>query len=297
MLEDFRVMENQRCEERIAGGNGLRMSGILTGSEIQKYKLIVPGKKTPPDSLKPTTFDLTLGEGHYIYDKEKQDGEHQWRLVFIGETQKMEELNKKGTEIDKYSLQDKNKIHSLTIPAYGSALIQLNETVDTFTVAEEQKILVVGRFDLKLGNVHKGLISQQATQVEPYYKGKLFCFLYNLSNKEIILEYGQKIATIEFSYVSCFYDICAHETYGEIIHKLRTMNSEKYGGNLFCEDNGISEVRYFRDKERLPDDCGFSGLKDRILDEIRTDKIVEYLTNSDRFIERLTKEIGKRLQN
>lgn len=286
-------MENQKYEESVACGNELKMSGILTEFEILKYELIVPEENTSPDCLKPTTFDLTLGEGHYIYDKEISEKEHQWRLVFIGKNERMEELNKQGTAVDKYCRPSK-KIHSLTIPAYGAALIQLNETIDTYTVAEEKKVLIVGRFDLKLGNVHQGLISQQATQVEPYYKGKLFCFIYNLSNKEIILRYGQKIATIEFSYVSCFYDGWTHES---IIDKLKEMNSQKYKGTSFCTENGISEVRYFRDQERLPDDCGILGLKDRILEEIKTGEIGEYLIKSDDFIGRLTNEIGKRLQS
>lgn len=57
---------------------------------------------------------------------------------------------------------------------------------------------MAGRFDLKLSTIYKGLISQQATQVEPCYYGRLFCFVHNLSSKEIHLKHKDKVATIEF---------------------------------------------------------------------------------------------------
>lgn len=269
-----------------------KMAGVLTGEEIVRYKLVIPEENTKKDCLKPTTFDLTLGEGHYVYSGDKSDKEQRWELIFIGNTNRLEELNKGSAEIEKYKRQNINRVKTLAIPAYGSALIQLNETIDTCSVAEKEKLLIVGRFDLKLGNVHKGLISQQATQVEPYYKGKLFCFIHNLSNKKIELRYGQKIATIEFSYVSC---MCDEKKRLEMMHQLKDMNAEKYKNQLYCSENGIEEIRYFRDQERLPDDCGLLGLKDWFLDEMSSSEIAEYLINSDQFMEDLAKKIGRRL--
>jgi len=282
---------NLECEYDISCFQ--KIAGILTGEEIMRHKLVILEDNTPKDSLKPTTFDLTLGEGHYVYSGEGVDKEKRWKLVFIGNGERLKKLNENSEEIEKYNWPGSNRRKTLTIPAYGSALIQLNETVDTYTVAEEKRVLVVGRFDLKLGNVHKGLISQQATQVEPYYKGKLFCFIHNLSNREIELKYGEKIATIEFSYVSCF---CNKQKREEIMKELKTVNEEKYKGQSFCNDNGIAEVRYFRAQERLPDDCGLLGLKDRILEEVKEDKIVEQLVKSDLFMEKLVEKIGKKLQ-
>lgn len=270
-----------------------KMIGILTGKEIICHELIVSeDKEKQKASLKPTTYDLTLGEGHYVYSGDGVNKEKRWKLVFIGKKERMEELNKSGAEIEKYDWPEKKRTY-LTIPAYGSALIQLRETIDTYSVAKDKKVLVVGRFDLKLGNVHKGLISQQATQVEPYYRGKLFCFIHNLSNRDIELKYGEKIATIEFSYVSCF---CGEQKREEIIKDLENMNREKYGDNSYCEANGIAEIRYFRAQDKLPDDCGLLGLKDRILEEIKEDEIVEKLAKSDSFMEKLVQKIGKKLQ-
>lgn len=278
-----------------------RMSGILTDEEIARYKLVHYEKNTPQNSLKPTTFDLTLGEGHYVYNGEGKTEETKWKLVFIGSVKRMQCLNDKSTQIEKYTWQSGVQSDTLQIPAYGAALIQLNETVDTYTVAETERVLVVGRFDLKLESVHKGIISQQATQVEPYYRGKLFCFIHNLSNKDIRLRYGEKIATIEFSYVSCFGE---EQDRKKLIKKLKDMSADKYNNEdlkLFClEDNGtakgIAEVRYFRAMGRLPNDCGLLGLKDRILEEVKEDKIVEQLVKSDLFMEKLVEKIGKKLQ-
>lgn len=295
-------MENEKCvnvfsDEKLKLGqehNGMcpqKMAGVLTREEILRYKLVIPEDNTPKDCLKPTTFDMTLGEGHYVYSGDKSDKEQRWELIFIGNADRLEELNKRGEEIEKYKRQSRNKVKTLTIPEYGSALIQLNETVDTWSVAEKEKLLIVGRFDLKLGNVHKGLISQQATQVEPYYKGKLFCFIHNLSNKKIELKYGEKIATIEFSYVSC---TCELEKRLEIMQQLKDMNTAKYKNQSYCLENGIKEIRYFRDQERLPDDCGLLGLKDWFLDEMSSSEIAEYLIKSDQFMDDLAKKIGRR---
>ena len=66
--------------------------------------------------------------------------------------------------------------------------------------------MIVGRFDLKIKAIYKGLISQQATQVEPCYKGKLYCFIHNLTAKEIRLQREEAIATIEFSYAGASTD-------------------------------------------------------------------------------------------
>lgn len=267
-----------------------KMAGILTSKEIVFYEL-VEYSTDEKESLKPTTFDLTMGEGHFVYSGGNDGEKRMWDLFYIGEDDDMEKLNQNCAPCDKYKRQDDNKRRTLMIPAYGAALIQLKETVDTYSVVEQHKRFVVGRFDLKLGSVHRGIISQQATQVEPYYRGKLFCFIYNLSNKPIYIKQGDKIATIEFSYVSCF---GGEEESKEMVMKLQKMNKEKYK-KPYCDSNGITDIRYFRSREQLPPDCGLLGLRDSILQEIKEDKLVEQLTKSDKFMKELVNQIGEKL--
>lgn len=250
-----------------------KIAGTLTGEEIKEHGLVIPEKNSQSDNLQVTTYDLTLGEGHYVYNGTDPAKTEKWSLVFIGNKDRLEKLNKDSTVEEQYKRLNRDKPKTLIIPPYGSAFIQLNETIDTYTVAKQKELLIVGRFDLRLSQVHQGLISQQATQVEPCYRGKLFCFIHNLSNKKIELKYGEKIATIEFSYVSCF---CNNNMRKEIIESLIIKNREKYN-KPFCNEFGIDEVRYFHEEEQLPDDCGLQGLNDQIKSLIKSEETIDIL--------------------
>lgn len=57
---------------------------------------------------------------------------------------------------------------------------------------------IAGRFDLTVSMFFKGLILSNGPQVDPGYKGRLFCLLFNTSNDEIHLKQGDHYATIEF---------------------------------------------------------------------------------------------------
>jgi len=219
-------------------------SGILTGAEISKYKIIVEKSEDGYCSEKKcfqfASYDLRVGDSHYVYDGSSE--EHNWSLVFIGDNDKYNELNKNEPHYEKPT----GNMGELVIPPYGSAIIQLEEVIDTKTVAQDHKLLVVGRFDLKLKRVYQALISQQATQVEPYYYGKLYCFVYNLSDKAVVLSHKEPIATIEFSYVSTMCDYKAEDKY---------LDEFSYPGG------GIKDVRWFSRHNRLPSECGLARFK------------------------------------
>lgn len=248
-----------------------KIAGTLTGEEIKRHGLIITEPNSTTSSFQATTYDLTLGEGHYVYNGSSKKGTEKWSLIFIGNDDRLLDLNNKNPAAEQYQRFNRDKPKTLVIPPYGSAFVQMNETVDTYTVAKDRGLLVVGRFDLKLSQVHQGLISQQATQVEPCYRGKLFCFIHNLSNQSIELKYGDKIATIEFSYVSCF---CNDNKRKEIIDRLIKKNKEKYK-SPFCSETGIDEVRYFHAEEQLPDDCGLLGWDERVKGLVMSDETIE----------------------
>jgi len=261
-----------------------KIAGILTDGEIVRHGIIdlssdVFGEMQK--SLKPTTYDLRLGDAHYVFNAEDFEKPSNWQKVFIGGNESFNQLN----EIEpKFEMK-----HGCTleIPAYGSALIQLEEIVDTLTCAQRENIMVVGRFDLKLSRVNQALISQQATQVEPCYKGRLFCFLHNLSSQKILINYKDPIATIEFSYVSCF---CNFDKRKEIIDKMLEMNKKKYRGEFCFEGQGIKDVRWFEKTPNLPQDCGLASFN-------RTVKsaLIDNEKAIDRFIDSANENIGKEL--
>lgn len=72
-----------------------------------------------------------------------------------------------------------------------------------FIIAESKEKInmpssVAGRFDLTVSMFCNGLILSNGPQVDPGFRGKLFCLLFNTSNKDVELWKGQHYATIEF---------------------------------------------------------------------------------------------------
>lgn len=77
------------------------------------------------------------------------------------------------------------------IPPYSFVLVQ----------AREQACLprfVSGSFDLSVSMFFDGVVLSNGPQVDPGYRGSLFCMLYNSSDSEVALNRGQKFATIQF---------------------------------------------------------------------------------------------------
>jgi len=239
-------------------------NGILTKYEIQKYKLLIkqlkkPGEFIPVDNKKiqATTYDLSIGEAHFIYN------EKGWEKIYTGDDDTIFKEYKR----DGFKRQNKMRPKQLRIDPFCSAMIQLDEIVDTFNVCDEHNLLIAGRFDLKLKMVSQGLISQQATQVEPFYKGRLFCYVHNLLSETYKLEFREPFATIEFSYVSDTIDDSEKE---ELIKDLRKNNKIKYGGKYCLKEKdksgvsvnkGIQDIRYFLfSRNKLPDHFGISPL-------------------------------------
>ena len=57
---------------------------------------------------------------------------------------------------------------------------------------------IAGRFDLSVSLFCKGVILSNGPQIDPGFRGKLFCLLFNTSNDKVQLKLEQHFATIEF---------------------------------------------------------------------------------------------------
>ena len=57
---------------------------------------------------------------------------------------------------------------------------------------------IAGRFDLSVSLFCKGVILSNGPQIDPGFRGGLYCLLFNTSNKEVQLKQGEHFATIEF---------------------------------------------------------------------------------------------------
>jgi len=86
----------------------------------------------------------------------------------------------------------------LKIPRHGIAVVRTLEKVNI-------PGFLIARWNLKVKMVYKGLVWVGSLQVDPGYSGYLFCPLYNLSNEEQRLEYGETLFTIDFVRTT-FYD-------------------------------------------------------------------------------------------
>lgn len=309
-----------------------KIAGTLTGDEIKKHGIISIERDDyagTEESVKPTTYDLRLGDAHYVFDLGKSKNSSGWRRVFIGNNEKRladahnifgldlgghrnssrwrqvfigdnENLKKLNEFEPKFEVKS-GEMGRLIIPAFGSALVQLEEIVDTLSIAENDKILVVGRFDLKLSKVYQALISQQATQVEPYYMGKLFCFLHNLSTEEISISYKDPIATIEFSYVSSYYSDTERQG---IIENLIQHNKNKYSDEFCFKGSGIKDIRWFDKNGHLPNDCGLASFHDAVKNTLQSktkeideafEKKFEGFIGEEETMKKLTERVEMRL--
>lgn len=248
------------CQHKASGENEVlcdgHHTGLLTRNEIEKYGII---KDHDNDCLQITSYDLRLGEGHMIYDS----ADRKWLAKWVCSTSAPNFGN------PPFACEGSN----IVIPPYGMALIQLRETIDLLSCIKDttQPVMICGHFDLKLSRVREGLISQQATQVEPGYHGKLFCYLFNQTGDEIPISYSDisntKIATIEFQYASCIIQ-CDTNIRQRFLESLKKLH-EKYTPP-YCSENGIMDVRYFDgatgESGKLPKHGGLSSIAQNLID-------------------------------
>lgn len=57
---------------------------------------------------------------------------------------------------------------------------------------------LIARWSLRVTNIYEGLLWTGGPQVDPGWKGRLFCPIYNLSEREVVLKYGDPMFTIDF---------------------------------------------------------------------------------------------------
>ncbi|WP_139114767.1 dCTP deaminase domain-containing protein [Rhizorhabdus dicambivorans] len=78
------------------------------------------------------------------------------------------------------------------IPPYSYAIVSALEHANL-------PPFIIGRFDLKVSYFFEGIILSNGPQIDPGYKGALFCMLYNGSGRSKLLTLGRQFATIDFT--------------------------------------------------------------------------------------------------
>ncbi len=110
-------------------------------------------------NVQPASYDLTLGKECYT-----------------------------GTR-GRFELTDRNPI--LSIESYDIAVV---------STQEELKLpqYIIGRFNIRIGLIYRGILLVTGPQVDPGYEGKLYTVLYNFSRQPIQLHLDEHVTTIDF---------------------------------------------------------------------------------------------------
>ncbi len=137
---------------------GGMLSKRLISSYISHRLLIWPGNTSSAGKISPSSYDLSLGDDYYY-----------------------------GGNI--YTLCEKQPF--LQIDPYDYAIVSSAETVN---MPKD----ISGRFDVSVSLFCQGIILSNGTQIDPGFCGKLFCLLFNTSNKPIYLKRGDHFVTLEF---------------------------------------------------------------------------------------------------
>lgn len=111
------------------------------------------------NNIKGASYDLRLGDEYY----------------YRGEIMKLEDKNLR-----------------LTIEPYDYALVSSKEEI---CLPKD----VIAHFGLTVGLFCQGIILSNGQQVDPGFRGRLFCLLFNTSNQAVTIKRGAHYATIEFA--------------------------------------------------------------------------------------------------
>lgn len=136
------------------------LQGMLTAEAIAMYNDAIGGMIRPFDHqlLKPASYELTLGPRCMVEGKEKLLTARRSHLV-----------------IPKNSIVFVSMEQVLCLPHY-----------------------IVGRFDLAIDFIYRGLLLGTGPQVDPGFQGGLGCPLHNISNEDIVMKVGDPFAKIDF---------------------------------------------------------------------------------------------------
>lgn len=114
---------------------------------------------TDPEMIKGASYDLRLGDEYY----------------YSGEIRRLSEEKP-----------------FLTIEPYDYAIVSCKETA---CIPRD----VIAKFGLTVGLFCQGIILSNGPQIDPGFRGTLFCLLFNTSNRAVHLKRGKHHATIEFN--------------------------------------------------------------------------------------------------
>ena len=146
-------------------------TGVLLCDEIEFY--VHEGKLIfpfNPCNLKPAAYEFTVGDE-----------------AMIG-----------GKYLDLGDSTDNSRIR---IQPFEVVVVKTAETLNL-------PRFLIGRWNIRVAWAYKGLLWVGGPQVDPGYVGNLFCPIYNLSNKDVLIKKGDAIAVMDFVKTTSFDSEC-----------------------------------------------------------------------------------------
>jgi deoxycytidine triphosphate deaminase len=140
--------------------------GVLLADQIcravSEFGLISPFDDTPKGKgrLRPAGYELSVGE---LYSKNGQT----------------------------VRLNDDQNNNELVVKPFEVVVIQTRERLNV-------PKFMIARWNVTVGRAYEGFLWVGAAQVDPGFKGYLCCPIYNLSDKERKLRFGEPLAVIDF---------------------------------------------------------------------------------------------------
>ncbi len=98
-----------------------------------------------------------------------------------------------------YALSDTPGNNEIRIEPFEVVIIKTLETIN-------MPRFLIGRWNIQVSKAYKGLVWVGGPQVDAGYVGNLFCPIYNLSDKAVVLHYGDSIAVIDFEKTTEFHE-------------------------------------------------------------------------------------------
>ena len=143
--------------------------GVLLSDIIEHYSTKY-GLIEPfeKENLKPASYKLTIGNEYSV-----GGGIHQ--------------------------VSDASPNNVVKIPPFEVAIIKTRETLNL-------PPFLIGRWNIQVARAYQGLIWVGGPQVDAGWVGHLCCPIYNLSDEEVVLKYGESIAVIDFEKTTTFHE-------------------------------------------------------------------------------------------
>jgi deoxycytidine triphosphate deaminase len=178
----------------------LDRKGMLLSDQIKRFceKNLLISEGYKEVNLRPAAYTLTIGESYCDSDGNQE------------------------------TLTPQNP--SFEMPPNSIVFVSIAESLDL-------PYYIAARFNLRVDWVYKGILLGTGPQVEPGFRGKLSCPLYNLTSRAHTITMGKEFATIDFERTTNFVDKTPSEVHSHLAaHGSKLLEYDSAGNKFLLFD-------------------------------------------------------------